>query len=165
FADAGISGFETIQLEILNNVGEDTDIDARAITADFSYISGVQNVVLDSQVKIDPVTVDMAGAQTLVNGAYQRVDEYAGECATDPTTGFTLLNLKGDEAITVRGHEVTATGSQQVDRIHIGNQDGDHQLGDVISVSIAGKTYSLVVSAEDLSGADAQADAEAIASR
>ena len=165
FADAGISGFETLQLEILNNVGEDTDIDAREITADFAYISGVQNVVLDSQVRIDPVTVNMAGDQALVNGAYQRMDEYAGECATDPATEFTLLNLKGDEAITVRGHEVSATGSQQVDRIHIGNQDGDHQLGDVISVYIAGKTYTLTVNADDLSGESAQADAEAIASR
>lgn len=164
-ADAGISGFETIQLEILNSLGEDTDIDAREITADFNFISGVENIVLDSQVKIDAVTVANAGGQDLVNGSYQRMDEYGGECSTDPATTFNLLNLKGDEAITVRGHEVSATGSQQVDHIRIGNQDGDHHVGDLVTVRIGDKTYALTITADDLSGENAQADAEAIASR
>ncbi|QHE87170.1 hypothetical protein [Hydrogenophaga sp. BPS33] len=165
-ADASISGFETLKLEILNNVGEDTGLTAREITADFSYISGVQNIVLDSQVKIDAVTVvDVIGEQELVNGAYERTDEYADNCDIDGTTEFNLLNLKGGEAITVRGHEVTATGSKQVDGIQIGDQDGDHHVGDVISVSLGGQTYSMVITPEDLDGESAVADANAIATR
>lgn len=165
-ADASISGFETLKLEILNSVGEDTDLTAQEITADFSYISGVENIVLDSQVKIDAVSVvDIIDDVELVNGTYERTNEYADNCDTDGTTQFNLLNLKGGEAITVRGHEVTATGAKQVDGIQIGGEDGDHHVGDVITVTIGEQTFTMVITPEDLDGESALADAAAIATR
>jgi hypothetical protein len=164
-ADAGISGFETLNLIALNPVKDEDDNDdandddntAADITADFSLISGVQQINLSSEVTLRSRQELEEG---VVNGTYTR--NHAG----DPVT-FTLLNLPAGlgEHITVSGNEVTATGNRQVERFQIGAEPGDHQIGDVITIEIDAVKYSVTVTADDLSGATAQEDADNIAAR
>jgi hypothetical protein len=155
-ADASISGFETLNLVAQNVVTADTSIGMYTadITADFDLIEGVKTINLSSEETVRTVV----GEDALENGTYDTVS------IGDPNS-FNLLNLKGGEAITVSGNEVTATGNQQVERITVGNVDGDHQIGDKIVVTIGDvELAAYVVTADDLLALTAQEDANNIAS-
>lgn len=155
-ADASISGFETLNLVAQNVEDADTSIGMYTadITADFDLIDGVKTINLSSEETVRTVV----GEDALENGTYDTVS------MGDPNS-FNLLNLKGGEAITVSGNEVTATGNQQVERITVGNVDGDHQIGDKIVVTIGDvELAAYVVTADDLLAPTAQEDANNIAS-
>lgn len=160
-ADAGIAGFETLNLIAVNpDTGEDgTDNDhaTGAIAVDFSLVSGVQQINLSSEVTLHSEVQTDDG---IVNGVY--TTNHSGDSAE-----FTLVNLPAGlgEHISVAGNEVTATGNRQVERISIGNASGDHEIGDVITLCIDDVKYSITVDADDLSGATAQEDADKIAAR
>ena len=166
-ANTGISGFETLNLVASNPLmGEDVeevedsnddDHDAARIGVNFDLIEGVEQIHLTSEVAVR--SREIAG-EDVVNGTY--TSNEAGDAAE-----FRLHNLPSGlgESITVSANEVTATGNRQVERITIGADDGDHAIGDVITVKIDDVEYSITVTAEDLAGADAQADAINIAAR
>jgi|GEM_PF-2481605 len=162
-ADAGISGFETLNLISVNAIdkdvedgGTDNDSDSADITVDFSLITDVTQINLKSEAAVRS-EVESDG---VVNGAYTRSEE--GDAVV-----FSLVNLPATlgEHITVSGNEVTTTGNRQVERITIGAGNGDHEIGDVITVRIGDAKYSITVTEGDLSGATAQDDANNIATR
>ncbi|HEY6642742.1 hypothetical protein [Povalibacter sp.] len=171
-ADAGISGFETLNLVSVNPTAEleggedqdewdyfygDNERDSGDIAVDFSLVSGVQQINLRSEVELFSSTEE---DERFVNGAYT-TNEYGDNVV------YTLTNLPLGlgEHISVEGNEVSATGNRQVERITIGNGTGDHAIGDVITVCIGREEYSITVTAEDLTGASAEEDALNIAAR
>ncbi|WP_295441543.1 hypothetical protein [Sphingorhabdus sp. EL138] len=146
-SDAEITSVETLDLVAVNSDGDD-DI---TINADFELIEGTNTVNLISQVeRIE--AVDDEG----LNGEYTVFGE-------DGPTTFELDELNGGEAITVSGHETSATGNSQVSRIFVDTDNDDHVVGDTLSVTINDVTVNYVVTAADLNAATGLADANKIA--
>ena len=146
-SDAEITSVETIDLVALNSVGEDNI----TINADFELIEGTTDINLISQVERDETAQDEE-----LNGAYTQYTQ-------DGPTTFQLVALNGGEAITVSGHETSATGNSQVSRIFVDSQDDDHVVGETISVTINDVTVDYVVTAADLNGDTGLLDANQIA--
>ncbi|WP_292294996.1 hypothetical protein, partial [Marivita sp.] len=144
-ADAGIAGFERLHLST------DGDLAEQTVNVDFDLVDGVFSIDLDAV---------NSGRESYViwpeyNGSYTEV--------TDGTTKrFELENLNGTEVISVSADEASTSGNQQVDYLTI---ETDHQIGDVITLTLDGTEYSITITEQDLSGADAAADNEAIAQR
>ena len=146
-SDAEITSFETLDLVALNGDGDD-DI---TINADFELIEGTNTVNLISQVERNetPQGEDLNGAYT--------------EFGADGPTTFVLEEMNGGDAITVSGHETTATGNSQVSRITVDIENDDHVVGDTISVTINDVTVNYVVTAANLNAATGLLDANKIA--
>jgi len=158
YADAEISGFETLNLVAENPTSvSDNDTETAEITADFDLIKDVEQLNLTSEVALR--TTEVAG-EGIVNGVYTVGEQ--GDVAV-----FNLNNLSRElsQSITVSANEVTATGNRQVERIWISGEDGAHEIGDVITVTIDGVEYSVTVTEDDLLAGDAGDDANAIAAR
>ncbi|NTU57999.1 MAG: hypothetical protein HGB00_03655 [Chlorobiaceae bacterium] len=165
-SNTGVSGFETLNLVALNQIHNVTDStythpsdETPELSANFDLITGVQQINLDSQ-------------ETLKSFVHHHADTVGGddvltftEYSSGDVTQFNLLNLPAGlgENITLSGNESSATGNAQVERIDIGNDNGDHLIGDVITVLINGSAYSYTVTAQDLAGDNAQEDADNIA--
>lgn len=146
-SDTEITSFETLELVALNGDGDD-DI---TINADFELIEGTNTVNLISQVERNETLQDED-----LNGDYTVFGE-------DGPTTFVLDEMNGGEAITVSGHETTATGNSQVSRITVDIENDDHVVGDTISVTINDVTVNYVVTAANLNAATGLLDANKIA--
>ena len=141
-SDARISSFETLELVALDTEGEDGTV----IQANFDLIDGTHTIELDSQV--DRVKTE---------------NEYYDTYSDGGVTTFELTNLKGGEAIHVSGNEASATGNQQVEKIVVGADVEDHEVGDKISVSFGDVTIDYIVTAQNLAGDTSAIDAQRIA--
>jgi len=149
-SDTRITSFETLNL-VVENDADKAAAQNVAIGANFDLIEGTNAVNLDSQVERVETIND-----PLLDGAYTTYG--AGGVTT-----FNLSNLEGGEAISVAGHEASATGTQQVSRITVDTGDGDHVVGDKIIVTIDGQEVTYTVTAADLVAATGQLDANNIA--
>lgn len=145
-ADANVENIEHVELRIIDdseaaNSGDEVD----EIRADFDFFDdSVSTIELDSQVQLD---TELDGFLVQLNGSDSENYE---TFYTDTSTTFTLGNVKGGEAITVRGDEVTTTGNVQVEQITVGDSDGDHEVGDKIIVTLGDVTVEYIVTEEDL---------------
>src|SRR5690606_20306262 len=129
-ADAGISGFEEVNLVAVNpdndpEDGNDDETDTAHIRADFSLLTGVEQLNLVSEVEVIEA---VHGEGT--NG--EHVVRSEGDTAT-----FTLENLTTELSanISVSGREVTATGNYQVLQYEV-KQDAGYTADDVIVFTI-----------------------------
>ena len=147
-ADTLINGFETLNLVALDPQFGDTegDVDGADFYADFDLIEGVTDINLTSEVS--RIATD--------NGAYTSYE-------SGDDVQFNLYDLRGGETITVAANEVTATGNPHVSVVTVANGDGDHLVGDKLSVLFNGLQLDYFVTENDLSTNTAQGDANRIA--
>ncbi|MGB7213835.1 MAG: hypothetical protein WBE98_02110 [Gammaproteobacteria bacterium] len=151
-ADAGISGFETLNLIALDpltsgDACNDNDKWTGDISVDFEMVDGVTQINPISEVALRAVEhSDTVGDIELVNGAYT-------EYKRGDSAEFTLTNLPAGlgEHIRISANEVTATGNRQVVRVAI-PEDAALQAGNKLTIAIGEWEVEYEITEADLNG-------------